>query len=184
MNQDRGGNHVADPCLNSSGFRYHIEYSGLMAHRMVREEGARKLERFMIRTKISSARPGVLATRWHDNFARASGGIGRYGPSVETAGTVPLLVRASRIRSQPNLTTATIRLRRRSVRSVGVELSCKAGSPGSRCRGFRFWSPPQQNRPSCPSPAHRGMRDKHSAVELSCRLDNRGLIWPWGMGWL
>ena len=43
-NQDRGGNHVADPCLNSSGFRYHIEYFGLMAHRVVREEGARKLE--------------------------------------------------------------------------------------------------------------------------------------------
>jgi hypothetical protein len=56
--------------------------------------------------RISSARPGVLATRWHDDFARASGGIGRYGPSVETAGAVPLLGRASRIPSQPNLTTA------------------------------------------------------------------------------
>ena len=35
---------MADPCLNSSGFRYHIEYSRLMALRMVREEAARKLE--------------------------------------------------------------------------------------------------------------------------------------------
>jgi hypothetical protein len=29
---------VADPCLNSSGFRYHIEYSRLMALRILREE--------------------------------------------------------------------------------------------------------------------------------------------------
>ena len=34
---------------------------------------------------------GVFATRWHDDFARASGGIGHDGAGVETAGTVPLL---------------------------------------------------------------------------------------------
>jgi hypothetical protein len=33
-NQDPGGNHVADPCLNSSDFCYHIEYSRLMALRI------------------------------------------------------------------------------------------------------------------------------------------------------
>jgi|ERR1700730_12224142 hypothetical protein len=56
--------------------------------------------------RISSARPGVLATRWHDDFARASGGIGCDGPGMETAGAVSLLGRASRIPSQPNLTIA------------------------------------------------------------------------------
>ena len=43
-NQDRGGNHVADPCLNSSDFCYHIEYSRLMALRILREEAARQSE--------------------------------------------------------------------------------------------------------------------------------------------
>ena len=58
-NQDRGGNHVADPCLNSSGFRYHIEYSRLMALRVVREEGARKLEheRRPLGTLLTGTRP-------------------------------------------------------------------------------------------------------------------------------
>ena len=41
LNQRRGGNHVADSCLNSPGFRYRLQCSRFMAHRMVREEAAR-----------------------------------------------------------------------------------------------------------------------------------------------
>jgi hypothetical protein len=50
---------VADPCLNSYGFRYHIEYSRLMALRVVREEGARKLEheRRPLGTLLTGTRP-------------------------------------------------------------------------------------------------------------------------------
>ena len=35
---------MADPCLNSSDFCYHIEYSRLMALRILREEAARQSE--------------------------------------------------------------------------------------------------------------------------------------------
>jgi hypothetical protein len=49
---------------------------------------------------------GVLATRWHDGWARASGGIGCDGPGMETAGTVSW-GRDSRIQPQPNLNSTS-----------------------------------------------------------------------------
>jgi hypothetical protein len=55
--------------------------------------------------RLSPTYARVLATRWHADFARASGGIGCDGPGMETAGTVSLFGRVSRIPPQLNVDT-------------------------------------------------------------------------------